>query len=112
MSELRRKKTYAVPDWMFKSVLILAAWLFTIVCACLLLEGMLSGRIEARGSAVYTVDQAPVAYASYMLMLLVGEFALLLAAVASLGFVPFIGRIYKRLYGRLLRSGKDSAPTD
>src|SRR3546814_13471960 len=94
------KKDYFIPDWMFKTFLVFVAWLFAILCAVFLVEGLRTGTIEGRGSAVYSFDESPASYAFYMLTLLLGEFGLLVMAIGSLGFVPPIGRVYKRLYQR------------
>ena len=109
MSTRPPKKDYLIPDWMFKSFIVFAAWLFAILCAVFLVEGLRTGTIEGRGSAVYSVDKSPASYAFYMLMLLLGEFGLLLMAIGSVGFLRPIGRLYKRLYQRrILRADTHS----
>jgi len=96
-------KKHLVPDWACKCFLIAACMLFTGMMAAKVIRALESGEYIAKYGRVISATEAPTRFVSGVAGMAFAAFCLSLMTIGSLGWIPPVGRFYKRLLRGLHR---------
>jgi hypothetical protein len=91
---------HPMPEWMCKLVAIVACWLFAVLMARATVVTILTGTYTARHRDILWAEE-PVTFLVRLGGCAVAALLFGLIGLGSLGFLPPVGRLYRRLFPRL-----------
>lgn len=86
-----------LPDWVFKIALGCSAAIFALHLGGWLVEALFSGQYVSRGGGVISAAAHPSQFIGNVIGTAAVMMGMALATLASLGWIPAVGRIYKRV---------------